>query len=410
MTFLQSIFDRIMKSMAGFFSFREMPVLEREPFSFHEPEPEKKQPRKRKEPELEIDGKPKETLAELLDHLDQTFATLRLSFDRASWLHHDSMIGLRRMGTYIPHPWLMWWEDDKEKMCVDVTGDFPALMSLSMCVDPSEKRETIPANTMFAIKLDRLPVHVSQHPGIAYQFGASYKFSSRNFWATCHLTVDRSTGEVTICDELRCTYHTVPHKRGRKHAGASDTYSVRRWDTPAFLVDEGSKLSMEERKLGSINMFVAMLNWWRDRGSRWSVAVKQGKDRAVFAIEPQNTKTYFADRDKKVKTASGQTKKIIHYVREHERIRDDKVITVREHIRGLREFDWGKYHCVVTAPKFHKTILTSSFDIPGVDEDDVSGGRRTIHLSQVGRQLADLEEADMRRKKPAPARPIPANG
>ena len=115
-----------------------------------------------------------------------------------------------------------------------------------------------------------------------------------------------------------------------------------------------------------------MFNWWVDRDLRWNVSVHKGQDRVTFGVEQENTKTYFANREKMVLASDGKAKRIIHYVREHERVTPTKVTMVKEHIRGIREFNWNGYHCVVTAPKFHLTRLASEFEMEGEDEDDLA--------------------------------------
>lgn len=411
MQYIQDLFQRIVQGITNFFSpaGKEF-ALERVPFSVPEREAKKKRaPRKPKANEAEDDGSmPKETLAELLEHLDLTFDTMKLKTDHGSWLDKDTVTGLRRMGVYVPHPWAIYYTDP-DKLRVDVTRKFPTLMAVSLCVDHEQRRDDdlVSANTMFAIKHERLPWNVSPMPGIAYQFGVSYKFASNhNFWMRCYLVVDPKTGEISFCDELCNQTQRIPVKHGRKSNGSETSYVSRRWGKPALIntaeTKDGTTIvrTAEERKAMMMNLFASMHEWWADRDQRWSVAVRQGKDRVIFSVEPENTKTYFADRDKSVKAADGKAKKIIHYVRPHDRIRDGKTISVREHIRGIREFDWGKYHCIVTAPTFHRTRLSSDFDLASMCEDDTEEATvRTVSASQLGAELARIEEMDLRTRK-----------
>ena len=91
-----------------------------------------------------------------------------------------------------------------------------------------------------------------------------------------------------------------------------------------------------------------------------------------------------------VKTITGQNKKIIHYVREHERYYGDKKTIVKAHIRGLNEFTWKGYQCLVTAPEF-QTLVTSQFDV-GAEVDVEKITKDYISTSQVGAWLAEEEE------------------
>lgn len=389
MQYLQNLIHQIMARIGRFFSPAPPPEPERVPFSGHKPTRQRK-PR---------DTTTKATLAELLDGLDATFKTMKLEIDSLSWLHKDAIVGLKRMGVYVPVPWEMEYKRI-EDLRVDVSRKFPALMAVSFCLErdwkPGEE-DKVYANTMFAIKRDSLPYYCTPIPGVVYEFGFSYRFSGKkNFWIQCYVVVNRETGAISICDELSSVSHTIKVKNRRKTEGNVKTFTTRKW-MPAALVRPDTR-AIEERTEWVQNSFVAMLNWWNDRDLRWSVGVRQGKDRVIFSIEQADTKTYFADRDKTVKAADGRAKKIIHYVREHERVTATKTTTVREHIRGIREFDWGNYHCIVTAPKFHKTMLSSEFTLGSLGEDDIAAcTEKTVSGAKVGQLLADYEEMDRRK-------------
>ena len=137
------------------------------------------------------------------------------------------------------------------------------------------------------------------------------------------------------------------------------------------------------------NSFRACFNWWINRQERWSVAVKKGGDRVTFSVDKSLTKKYFADRDKTVKTVNGQTKKIIHYVRGHDRNQNGKITKVKEHIRGLNSFIWKSYNCLVTAPEF-QTLPTAQFDVAPEEKEEWERGY--ISASKVGKLLSDTEE------------------
>ena len=88
-------------------------------------------------------------------------------------------------------------------------------------------------------------------------------------------------------------------------------------------------------------------------------------------------------------TENGVTKRIVHYVKEHQRVVDNKPTTVKEHIRGLREFDWMGYNCKVISPRLEQRT-SSTFCAPA---DDVAYDKTdTVYLSKLGKMLADVEE------------------
>jgi hypothetical protein len=63
---------------------------------------------------------------------------------------------------------------------------------------------------------------------------------------------------------------------------------------------------------------------------------------------------------------------------------------IKEHIRGLREFNWKGYQIQVVSPKYQQKT-SASFTEPGmeIEEDEKSN---VIYLSKLGKMLADFEE------------------
>ena len=124
------------------------------------------------------------------------------------------------------------------------------------------------------------------------------------------------------------------------------------------------------------------------------MAVSHKGERLTFVVPKEATKKYFAGRDKSAKTATGRTKKIVHYVQEHNRVINGKATVVKEHIRGLSVFDWNGYKCVVTAPEFHFAASIEFGIAPTeVDEKDFLTGEY-MGMSKLGHLLAQREDLD----------------
>jgi len=121
----------------------------------------------------------------------------------------------------------------------------------------------------------------------------------------------------------------------------------------------------------------------------WSTTVKKDGHRAVFYIDPKDTKDYFKNRDKVV-TVNGTSKRIIHLVEEHERnYSSGKKVKIREHIRGLSVFSWNNYSCYVTAPEFHTDIRT--YTTPSEEiEDDTPHRDQYLDLPQLADRLHNI--------------------
>lgn len=317
-----------------------------------------------------------ETLSDLLDNLDHTFESIKFPTMKESWLERDSVIGLKKLGVHIPNPWAMFDYDDAR---VDTTKPLPAMMCVSFATaDTVNTEDKFYPKIYFAIKLKKLPWYVEKNLGTPYQFGAAFDWRGKLFWVHMYITVVKSTGEIRFCDELKVRANTV--SRGK-------TFYSKSWSGPSYLEDDMRPVTENQRTVK--NVFVTLHDWWSKRDERWNVVVKKNGERVTFGVNNDQTPYYFKDRDKSIKTASGQTKKIVHYVKEHERKVNDKTIIIKEHIRGLQEFDWAGYKCQVVSPKL-QVRTSAEFTVPG--EEKIEPSNNVVYLSRVGKLLADAEE------------------
>jgi hypothetical protein len=317
------------------------------------------------------------TFSELLDNLEYTFNSVKLPTMKESWLERDSIVGLKKLGVHVPNPWNAYTNNDDVK--VDVTKPLPAIMCISTATaNTVNTKKYVYPKIIFAVKLKKLPWQVTRKTGTPYQFGMAFDIEEKLFWLHMYITVNRSTGEIQFCDELRVTAHKINRKK---------TVYNKAWSSSSYLED--AMRTVEENKHIAKNLFVAMHDWWSERDARWNVVVKKNGDRVTFGVDNSQTPYYFKDRDKSIKTATGQTKKIVHYVKEHDRKVNDKTTVVKEHIRGLQEFNWASYHCRVVSPKFQ---AQTSATFTAAAEEDI-GPSNVVYLSKVGKLLAEAEEA-----------------
>jgi hypothetical protein len=329
-----------------------------------------------------------QTLSDLLDNIEATFDTYKLKFSPNSWLSRDECIGLRKLGAHIPEDGIMGSKDDVRSFLIEknlVNAKHKPAMFLISAGNTKDVDGTL--KCMFGIKHKKLPWHVKRVEGTPYVFGMAHKFMDNLFWIYAWVVITPDN-KVVLCDEMRLKPVKVLNKGTymRKEVGMPElAYSLNDGDVPK---DEVVKAA-----------FVFAFNYWVKRADRWSVSVSHRGERLTFGVDKENTKKYFANRDKSVKTESGRTKKIVHFVNEHERMVKGKVSKVREHIRGLSVFDWSGYKCVVTAPEFHYAASIKfdlAPDLEGVDVEDVSKGY--MGMSKVGHLLAQREDADSMRR------------
>jgi len=329
----------------------------------------------------------RENFGDLLDNIEHSFENYKLPREPASWLNKDSIIGLKKLGAHIPNPFEVKWNKNEELIKLEWMTKFPAIMCIG--INGENSGRMISPSFMFAIKQTKLPWYVAYHPGIPYEYGLAYPYQGKLFWVRVYLTVNKSTGKIEICDERRVVTSVIPSKslHGKHNFGQNAQIKSVKFTIPAMFEDHDFK--PEERKIITKNMFRQMFEWWIGRDERWNVVVKHNGDRLTFGVPNDETKYYFKDRDRMV-TENGHSRKIIHYVKEHERIYGDKTRVIKEHIRGLREFNWNGYQIQVVSPKYQQKT-SANFTDPGmeIEEDEKSN---VIYLSKLGKMLADFEE------------------
>ena len=344
------------------------------------------EPKKKQRKKYTSHKEERETFVELLDTIEDTFENYKLPTMSASWVSRDSIIGLKKLGSHVPNPFLLSWDYEEKKIKLDGIEKLPALMCIS--IKKMEIEGKVCPSFMFAIKHKKLPWYVAYNPGIPYEFGMAYPIEGKTFWTRVFLTVNRHTGSITSCDERIVKKSVIPTKtlRGKHSHGQTAVVSNIQFSSPSFFEDEGK--SIEERRIMTKNMFRQMFEWWIKRDERWNVVVKKNGERLTFGVPNDQTKNYFKDRDRVI-TESGNSKKIIHYVKEHERVYGDKTTTVKEHMRGLKEFSWKGYQIQVVSPKFEQKT-SAIFTAPAQEIEEQA--TNVIYLSKLGKLLADMED------------------
>lgn len=363
----------------------------------------------------EVDSIPKErravSLGRLLGNLDETFKAFELPTHEASWLPKYHLKAIQKLGVHVDYSGTFLVQNMRT---VPPGKKLPALVSISFGMSRYDTRTRIHAVASIAVKEDKLPSNYQQIAGQHFLFGSAYRIGVKDaddpnqnlHWTAGYITVSPDgTVHIPRCQEAKT--HTIPIKNpaSRRHSGRSVTYTSHQWgSSPLTRMYMDPELKRAEAQAEAhIRMeFCMAMNWWMERETKWSVAVRKGKQRMTFCIPPDETKAFFKDRIK-IQTASGRTRPIVHHVDEFERtLPDGSTTTVREHIRGLTEFAWKDYDCRVTAPKFNGH-LSSGFDLAAATDDDTPEDAPTpagwLNMEQVAAMLVDTEEAPRRRRK-----------
>ncbi len=346
-------------------------------------------------PPLKEKSKFPETFSELLDNLDHTYEAYAVPAFSQSWLSADERIGLKKLGAYVPTPWEVKYYKNAEEVFVDECKNFPSIMFVTSADDRGRRKSNdyLYPDFLFAIKLDKLPWEMVYEKGTPYKFGFAYYDikKKKHFWLYAWVVV-REDRSISMC-KIHTT-EKVKITRGA-HKGLNYTRFVIK---EPELVKDGMK-SIDKTKAAMISSFAAMFNWWNKRSDQWHVSVKKNGDRVTFSVPREQTKKYFADRDKSIKTASGTTKKIVHYVEAFDRVVKGKKQRVKAHIRGLDTFLWKGYNCFVKAPEFH-SLASVDFDVASEDvADEYFIKNKYIGTSKLGLMLANAEDRNERTRK-----------
>ncbi len=115
----------------------------------------------------------------------------------------------------------------------------------------------------------------------------------------------------------------------------------------------------------------------------WQINVDRGGDEtARFVIVEGDAKRFFADREMYT-TESGARRRIFHHVVEHDRtLATGKVVSVRDHYRGQRQFAWKEHNIMITVPGHHHAKI-SEFTASAEDESTI-GKRAGVTMPKFG--------------------------
>lgn len=321
-------------------------------------------------PKRKYDKTKSKTLSDLLDELEYTFDAMEIDYDRLSHLSKSDVKGLKKYGvSVIPD----LFDSDVEKTSIDGSAELPSI--LFMAVNEGESRKDkkgfMKPDFFFANKQKKCPWFVAKQVGVIYNCGFGYRdvHDKKIFWVNFYITVNQSR-------EVKCT-HYLSSKTVQTPTGA--------YNKKAWVLYNWGRDDVEDDIVSTI--VAHYFNTWLNKRTMWSTTVERNDHRAVFYVDPKETKAYFKGRDKSV-TENGSTKRIIHLVEEHERkYLNGRVAVVREHIRGLNKFSWKGFYCYVAAPKFHFDAQTFTAPAEDVAEEDVGVGKRYVDTATFADML-----------------------
>lgn len=332
------------------------------------------------------------TFSGLLEGLEESFYTMQVPPITGSWLAKKDLNAIKKMGIYVPTPLTVECPDQPT---IGKGVPFTAIASAYFVPRKYDEKNKNYPRFAFCIRAQKLPEGVEFTRGTPYQFGQCYEMRvtedgkdmpPRTFWAWCWIVVTPS-GEIRIPHEMRKVQTVIKSSRKGKSKSPKLAVLNSRWCLPTMAVAEaGFEQNAFEHSLKCT--FRQLLLWWQRRDNQWSVGVRRDGHRVVFSVAREHTSAYFADRETVV-NVDGKPRKIIHFVREHQRAGG---AVVKAHVRGLREFDWKGYHCVVTAPKLKGNLFTQ-MPIAPIEVDGEIDGDDFVATDAMAEMMAELEDA-----------------
>lgn len=255
--------------------------------------------------------------------------------------------------------------------------------------DDEEEARKIGANTIRFVYFQKhkQPVNVQATNGQIYTFGWVYGIKRRHL-AHAHVAVfpDRS---VKVLKEIQPRYHTFGKGSRKNDTNNRHTIVRMEWGYPAFLRDIVSDYNARNKRSETMDewfrdFFALMTNAVLKSELDMNVRVKKYNRVATFSINMLRTPYFFADREKTV-NHNGNTHKILHIVKPHQRtnVHGEKK-WIKAHWRGLRRFTWNGYDVSIGMPGAHYTPLTE-FTAIGWNEADAALEGRT--------DMIDMKEA-----------------
>jgi len=312
-------------------------------------------------------------LSDLLDNIDEAFT----SMDGLKKADKRLYKIFSKIACHVSDKNLVVRNGDENHWNIDV-NDIPALGSAYMGT-VQRNREAEEANedkmwpTMVFFRRIKRPFNVQPTNNITLECG--FVFHSERDQVSMTDIFHVEVSEDGSVQPLKTLTQEPVRLKMNKHDTRGHYFVRTRWKYPELLEQHciEAKISMNEYVSfvlwSAVNMCLAS-----DQGIQ--VRVGKGKRRITFAIDMLRTPYFFNDRDKVV-NENGQTKRIFHIVRAHERTMaggEKKVI--KSHTKGLRKFTWNGYSVNILLPGKHINSINewTTDGIPYVNIEPVTEG------------------------------------
>lgn len=201
-------------------------------------------------------------------------------------------------------------------------------------------------------------------------------------------------GEISLIKQRVTEKIKIRHKRKKK---GGDDFSIafrETWKVPEGLLDvlKHNREHLEENGVKTVNeaaahIFSVIASACYNSTDGVRVNVYQKGVACVFNVAMSRTAYFFRDREKTV-TKNGSTKRIFHATKAHFRnYADGRIVPVRMHFKGEREFTWNGYNVIITVSGLHHKDL-NDFSVAAVDIDQTNDIKGMIGMNKAGKMIS----------------------
>jgi len=220
---------------------------------------------------------------------------------------------------------------------------------------------------------------------------------------SCYIGVSPE-GSCRVLKQLAITRRWIqPGKKNGHHRGPAFEVTGQQWQQPAWIAEGYSDVCDQWKKRGEplepeflkgpepwmVSLFRMAVRTHVLATARFVVQVRRDGLVGAFGIDLARAPYFFRDRDTTILAVDGKRKRIFHHVTEHTRsLPTQRTTTVRAHYRGLRTFDWQRYHIHLVLP-----TRSDLYSAPGLGVHITNSpplGPEMLDSTQVGTRLGEF--------------------
>ncbi len=262
----------------------------------------------------------------------------------------------------------------------------PSFGCVAILCEPERAKDWFHVKLGYFRRIIRVPPEVEGHTGQVYEVTLFYtKVDEPTKWGRLSTNFYVELFDDGEVGALRCLHPTVQKIYHHDRVGGVSTIRHKAWGYGGFLESDDHDDPPQER---ACKIFGFIATGYEHASMALRVSATKNKVTAMFGIDLLRTPYFFDDRDATY-TNHGAKKKIFHIVRTHARaLADGRVVHVKSHFRGEREFEWNGHHVIISMPGHHHTPLTEYHGGAHIYESDEQWPPGMISEAKLGKKIS----------------------